>query len=56
MRSEAAVPTSNVERRLRRERLARQEAEQIAESTTRALYDRQQELRLLEAAASAPPG
>jgi predicted signal transduction protein with EAL and GGDEF domain len=38
-----------LERRLRRERLARHEAEEIAERTTRALYDKQQELVLLEA-------
>jgi hypothetical protein len=31
-------------RRLKRERRARREAEQIAESTTSALYDRQREL------------
>jgi predicted signal transduction protein with EAL and GGDEF domain len=37
------------ERRLRRERLARHEAEEIAERTTRALYDKQHELVLLEA-------
>jgi diguanylate cyclase (GGDEF)-like protein len=40
-------------RRLEREREARREAEQIAEKTTRALYDRQQELVLLEAVAVA---
>ncbi|MEA2132794.1 MAG: hypothetical protein QOC68_703 [Solirubrobacteraceae bacterium] len=38
-----------VERRLLRERRARREAEEIAERTTRALYDKQQELVLLEA-------
>ena len=38
-----------LERRLERERLARREVEEIAERTTRALYDKQQELRLLEA-------
>ena len=38
-----------LERRLRRERLARREVEEIAERTTRALYDKQQELVLLEA-------
>jgi diguanylate cyclase (GGDEF)-like protein len=38
-----------LERRLGRERLARREVEEIAERTTRALYDKQQELRLLEA-------
>jgi diguanylate cyclase (GGDEF)-like protein len=38
-----------LERRLQRERLARREVEGIAERTTRALYDKQQELRLLEA-------
>ena len=42
-----------VERRLRRERLARREVEEIAERTTRALYDKQQELVLLEAVVSA---
>ena len=42
-----------VEKRLRRERLARREAEEIAERTTRALYDKQQELVLLEAVVSA---
>jgi len=41
------------ERRLRRERLSRREAEEIAERTTRALYDKQQELVLLEAVVSA---
>jgi len=40
-------------RRLKRERRARREAEQIAESTTSALYDRQRELQLLEAVAVA---
>jgi diguanylate cyclase (GGDEF)-like protein len=38
-----------LERRLQRERLARREVEETAERTTRALYDKQQELRLLEA-------
>ena len=38
-----------VEKRLRRERLARREVEEIAERSTRALYDKQQELVLLEA-------
>jgi diguanylate cyclase (GGDEF)-like protein len=38
-----------IERRLRRERLARLEGDEIAERTTRALYDKQQELVLLEA-------
>ena len=42
-----------IERRLRRERLARREVEEIAERTTRALYDKQQELILLEAVVSA---
>jgi diguanylate cyclase (GGDEF)-like protein len=41
-----------VEKRLRRERLARREVEEIAERTTRALYDKQQELVLLEAVVS----
>ncbi len=40
-------------RRLERERAARREAEAIAEQTTRALYDRQQELILLEVVAVA---
>ncbi len=40
-------------RRLERERRARKEAEQIAERTTSALYDRQRELQLLEAVAVA---
>ena len=38
-----------IEKRLLRERRARREAEEIAERTTRALYDKQQELVLLEA-------
>jgi len=38
-----------LEKRLRRERLARRDVEQIAERSTRALYDKQQELILLEA-------
>jgi predicted signal transduction protein with EAL and GGDEF domain len=38
-----------IEKRLLRERLARREVEEIAERTTRALYDKQQELVLLEA-------
>ena len=38
-----------VEKRLQRERLARREVEEIAERATRALYDKQQELVLLEA-------
>jgi len=42
-----------VEMRLRRERLARREVEEIAERATRALYDKQQELVLLEAVVSA---
>jgi predicted signal transduction protein with EAL and GGDEF domain len=41
--------TERLEKRLRRERLARNEAEQIAERTTRVLYDKQQELVLLDA-------
>ena len=36
-------------RRLRRERLARREVEEIAERDDRALYDKRQELVLLEA-------
>jgi predicted signal transduction protein with EAL and GGDEF domain len=51
--SSAEVRLERVERRLRRERLARREAEEIAERTTRALYDKQQELVLLEAVVSA---
>ncbi|MDQ6750691.1 MAG: EAL domain-containing protein [Actinomycetota bacterium] len=42
-----------LERRLERERRTRREAEQIAERTTAALYDRQRELELLEAVAAA---
>jgi predicted signal transduction protein with EAL and GGDEF domain len=42
-----------LERRLRRERRTRRELEEIAERTTRALYDKQQELVLLEAVVSA---
>ncbi|MGI8441092.1 MAG: histidine kinase dimerization/phospho-acceptor domain-containing protein [Thermoleophilaceae bacterium] len=38
--------------RLRRERATRREAEEIAERTTRALYERQRELVLLEAVAA----
>ena len=38
-----------VEKRLQRERLARREGDEIAERTTRVLYDKQQELVLLEA-------
>ena len=49
----AAARLEVTERRLRRERLARREAEEIAERTTRALYDKQQELVLLEAVVSA---
>jgi diguanylate cyclase (GGDEF)-like protein len=44
---------ARLERRLERERRARREAEAIAERTTRTLYDRQQELELLEAVARA---
>ncbi len=47
MTSEAALAV--IEKRLLRERRARREAEEIAERTTRALYDKQQELVLLEA-------
>jgi predicted signal transduction protein with EAL and GGDEF domain len=47
-------PTLEVlEMRLRRERLARREVEEIAEQATRALYDKQRELVLLEAVVSA---
>jgi predicted signal transduction protein with EAL and GGDEF domain len=42
-----------IERRLRRERLARREVEEIAERATRALYDKQRQLVLLEAVVSA---
>ena len=42
-----------LEKRLARERLARRDVEQIAERSTRALYDKQQELVLLEAVVSA---
>jgi diguanylate cyclase (GGDEF)-like protein len=42
-----------LENRLQRERRARHEAEQIAERTTRDLYDKQQELVLLEAVVAA---
>jgi predicted signal transduction protein with EAL and GGDEF domain len=45
----AEVRLEVIEKRLRRERLARREVEEIAERTTRALYDKQQELVLLEA-------
>jgi predicted signal transduction protein with EAL and GGDEF domain len=41
--------TEKLEKRLGRERLARHEAEEIAERTTRVLYDKQQELVLLDA-------
>ncbi len=44
---------NTLERRLSRERLARREVEEIAERTTRALYDKQHELVLLEAVVSA---
>ena len=45
----AEVRLATIEKRLRRERVARREVEEIAERTTRALYDKQQELVLLEA-------
>jgi len=45
----AEARIERIEKRLHRERLVRHEAEQIAERTTRALYDKQQELVLLEA-------
>ncbi len=48
-RSSAEAKLVATERRLRRERLARREAETIAERATRVLYDKQQELVLLEA-------
>lgn len=47
------VSVERLERRLERERQARAEAEQIAERATRENYNRQRELRLLEAVASA---
>ena len=47
--SSAEAKLKVIERRLRRERLARREGDEIAERTTRALYDKQQELVLLEA-------
>ena len=49
----AASEGARIEKRLQRERLARHEAEQIAERTTRALYDKQRELVLLEAVVAA---
>jgi predicted signal transduction protein with EAL and GGDEF domain len=49
--AEARIHT--LEKRLQRERLARREVEQIAERSTRALYDKQRELVLLEAVVSA---
>ncbi|MCA1695107.1 MAG: hypothetical protein LC749_10410, partial [Actinobacteria bacterium] len=45
----AEARLERVEKRLQRERLVRREVEEIAERTTRALYDKQQELVLLEA-------
>lgn len=48
-RPSAEAKLKVTERRLRRERLARAEGDEIAERTTRALYDKQQELVLLEA-------
>jgi predicted signal transduction protein with EAL and GGDEF domain len=53
-RAPSSAPTREaLENRLRRERLARREVEEIAERTTRALYDKQQELVLLEAVVTA---
>jgi diguanylate cyclase (GGDEF)-like protein len=49
----AEVRLERVAKRLQRERLARREVEEIAERSTRALYDKQQELVLLEAVVSA---
>jgi len=50
VRPPSAEPRLNrVEKRLQRERLVRREVEEIAERSTRALYDKQQELVLLEA-------
>lgn len=51
--AEAEARVELLERRLDRERRARREAEQIAESITGALYDKQQELILLESVATA---
>lgn len=48
-RASAETKLKRVEKRLQRERSARREVEAIAERTTRALYDKQQELILLEA-------
>ncbi len=45
----AEARLKRVEKRLQRERMVRREVEEIAERTTRALYDKQQELVLLEA-------
>ena len=56
MRGRVPAPASRLEvteKRLARERLARREAEEIAERTTRELYDKQQELVLLEAVVAA---
>ena len=56
MTSSAATLEDREERlrkRLQRERNARREAEQISEGATRALFERQQELGLLEAIATA---
>ncbi len=47
--SSAEAELKVVEKRLQRERLARREGDEIAERTTRVLYDKQRELVLLEA-------
>ncbi|MFN2489212.1 MAG: putative bifunctional diguanylate cyclase/phosphodiesterase [Actinomycetota bacterium] len=52
-RASAEASIAAIEKRLRRERLARREVEEIAERATRELYDKQQELVLLEAVVSA---
>ncbi len=49
----APTETERLRRRLERERRARREAEEIADRTTSALYDRQRELELLEGVAVA---
>jgi len=51
--NDLAEQLARVQRRLERERQARLEAETIAEQGLRQLYDRQQELQLLEAIATA---
>ncbi|MFN2628902.1 MAG: putative bifunctional diguanylate cyclase/phosphodiesterase [Gaiellaceae bacterium] len=51
--SEVEARAARLERQLRRERAARQEAETISERVTRELYDKQQGLVLLETVAKA---